>query len=428
MGRFVYTAMDGRGKEKKGRIEAQNEQDAQMKLKEQGLFPTSIAEAKGKKGGGKTKAAKKSGGAKKGKSMFAGGQINLFKPALKQKDLTLFTRQLSTLLEAGLPLVRGLRTLEKQAGKNPVLKDILGEICASVEGGSTFSESLKAHKKSFTKLYVNMIHAGEASGALDEVLTRLAEFMEKSARLKGKIKAALTYPVAVLCIAGVITSGLMIFIVPKFAKIFNDMLAGEPLPGLTQFVMSISDFMKNQYLILFGGIFAFVVTFKMIKKTKSGSFAFDFILIKTPPFSGLVVKASVATFARTLSTLMNAGVSILEALQIVSNTSGNQVVADAVMVVHDAVKEGEGLAEPLESTKVFPGMVVSMVEVGEETGALPEMLARIADTYEEEVDNAVDGMVALIEPAMIVFLAIIVGGIVIALFLPLIKLVEQLGG
>ncbi len=427
MAKFNYTAMDGRGKEKKGRIDAESEQDAQVKLKEQGLFPTSISEASGKQVAKKTGPA--AGPATKRKSaLFAGGQLNLFKPVLKQKDLTLFTRQLSTLLDAGLPLVRGLRTLEKQAGKNIALRDILNEVCASVEGGSTFSEALKNHKKSFTRLYVNMIRAGEASGALEEVLQRLAEFMEKAAKLKSKVKSALTYPIAVLCIAGAITSGLMIFIVPKFAKIFNDMLAGEPLPSLTQFVMDISDIMKNQWYLIFGGIFGVIMLFKVIKSTKGGSFAIDMFLIKTPPINSLVVKAAVAKFARTLCTLMNAGVSILQALQIVRDTTANQCVANAVQVVYDAVKEGEGVAKPLESTKVFPGMVVSMVEVGEETGSLPDMLERIAITYEEEVDNAVEAMVSLIEPIMIIFLAVIVGGIVIALFMPLIKLIDSLGG
>ncbi len=423
MPKFNYVAMDGQGREQKGAIDADNENDASSKLKEKGLFPTSITEDKsgapGKKGGPKDRAVKK----KKKK----GGGLSLMTPILKTKLLCQFTRQLATLLDAGLPLLRGLRTLEKQA-IDPAAKKIFGEIAEDVEGGRTFSEALGRHSKSFNHLYVNMIRAGEASGAMEQVLTRLAEFMEKAARLKAKVKAALTYPLAVLFIALSITSGLMIFIVPKFAKMFDEMLAGEPLPGLTQFVMAISDFMKNRALAgIIGGVIGFIL-FKQAMKTKMGAYAFDYVSIKMPPFSGLVTKVTVARFCSTLGTLMSAGVSILQALLIVRDTAGNAIVSDAVQTVHDAVAEGEGMTKPLQSTKVFPEMVVSMIEVGEETGALPDMLARIAVTYEEEVDNAVEALTSLIEPAMIVFLAIVVGGIVIALFMPLIKLIDSLGG
>ncbi len=420
---YTYAAMDGQGKEQKGRIEAGNENEAASKLKEQGLFPTNIAEARTSGGADKKKGVKTKKAKKKGMTL----NVTFGAQKIKTKQLCTVTRQLATLLDAGLPLVRGLRTLEKQA-KEPALNHVLNDVGNAVEGGLTFSEALNGHPKSFNKLYVNMIRAGEASGALEQVLNRLAEFMEKSARLKSKIKSALTYPVVVLVIALAITSGLMVFIVPKFATIFSEMLSGEPLPGLTAFVMAISDFMTQKFLLGVCILVVLVVIFKMVLKTKSGSYLFDLIAIKMPPFGGLVTKTSVARFCSTLGTLMSSGVSVLNALQIVRDTAGNEVVARAVQVVHDAVKEGEGMTKPLESTQIFPAMVVSMIEVGEETGALPEMLSRISVTYEDEVDNAVEAMTSLIEPVMIVVLAVVIGGIVIALFLPLISLIEKLGG
>jgi type IV pilus assembly protein PilC len=420
MPKFDYVAMDASGKETKGSITADSEAEAQNQLKNQGLFPTSINAGKeDNKKGAKKRGAKKGGG--------ANINISFGAPVIKTKPLCTFTRQLATLLDAGLPLVRALRTLERQA-RDPMVNKVVGAVADSVESGTTFSEALAGHKKSFDKLYVNMVKAGEASGAMEQVLNKLAEFMEKAQRLKSKIKTAMVYPVVVLVIALSITAGLMIFIVPKFAKIFSEMLAGEPLPGLTAFVIKISDMMMNQLHVLIGGAIAIVVVFKVLKKTKQGEYFFDLVAIKMPPFADLVTKSSVARFCSTLGTLMSSGVSVLNALIIVRDTVGNLVVSNAVQVVHDAVKEGEGMTKPLASTEVFPPMVVSMIEVGEETGALPEMLERIAKTYEEEVDNAVEAMTALIEPAMIIFLAIVIGGIVIALFLPLIKLIEQLGG
>jgi type IV pilus assembly protein PilC len=420
MPRFNYTAMDGRGKEQKGKIEAESEQEAVAQLKQKGLFPTSMTAGKG----AKAKAAagpKKAGGG-------GGFNISIGTPSLKLKTLCTFTRQLATLLDAGLPLVRSLHTLEKQAKKDPILKKIVLELAASVEGGGTFSEALSAHPKTFTKLYINMVRAGEASGAMETVLNRLAEFMEKAQRIAGKVKSAMVYPCVVLGVSLTIAGGLMIFIVPKFAKIFDEMLPGEPLPGLTNMLIGTSNFLKDKFLVLVGIVGALVFAFKMFKKTKVGSFVLDVVAMKLPPLNQLTIKTVVARFCRTLGTLMQSGVGVLQALQIVRDTSGNEVVARAIQSVHDAVKDGEGMSKPLEAANVFPGMVVSMIEVGEETGALPEMLARIADNYEEEVDQAVDALTSMIEPIMIVFLAVVVGGIVIGLFLPLVKLIDQLGG
>jgi type IV pilus assembly protein PilC len=424
MAKFQYVAVDSGGKEHKGQIDAENQQEAGGKLKQMGLFPTSIlaprapGAVRGKKGAGGGRATSALGG-------FGAGMLAA---KITRKDLTTMTRQMAVLLEAGLPLVRCLRTLERQAKNNPPLRKVVGNLADSVEGGTTFSEALASHPKSFNRLYVNMVRAGEASGAMETVLKRLAEFMEKAQRVAGKVKSAMVYPILVLSVAGAITSGLMIFIVPKFSKMFEEMLPGEPLPALTQVVIGISNFMKNQAIIMAIGIAASVVVFRLIKMTKLGTFVFDLFVLRVPPFSALVVRTCAARFCRTLGTLMQSGVAVLQALQIVRDTSGNEIVARAIQTVHDAVKEGEGMTRPLDKAGVFPGMVVSMIEVGEETGALPEMLNRIADVYEEEVDRAVDALTSMIEPIMICFLAVIVGGIVIALFLPLVKLIDKLGG
>ena len=423
---FVYTAMDGQGKEQRGRIEAENEQDAAAKLRQQHLFTTSVKEVKSG-GGGPSRAAGPAAGPgqqkKGGFSLFGGGR------AIKKGTLTTMTRQLATLIAAGLPLVRALRTLERQAKNDPNLRRVLGELAASVEGGSTFTEAVASHPKSFDKLYVSMVRAGEASGSLEAVLSRLSEFMEQAQRIAGKVKSAMIYPVVVLFVAMTITAGLMIFIVPKFEKIFKDMLGAKAeLPALTRMVMGISMFMQNHYLLAIIVVVGTIVGVNLFRKTKVGVRVIDIVSIKMPPFNQLVVRATVARFCRTLGTLMQSGVAVLQALQIVKDTAGNEVVSEAVQKVHDSVKEGETMSKPLGACGVFPGMMVSMVEVGEETGALPEMLGRVADIYEEEVDRAVEGMTSLIEPVMIVFLAVIIGGIVIALFLPMIEIIKQIGG
>ena len=414
MARFQYTAVDGNGKEKKGFIEADTDVAATAQLKQQGLFPTSVVQAKTSSG---------KGGA------GAGMGFGLAAPKISTKALTTTTRQLATLLQAGLPLVRAIRTLERQAkGSDPSLNKVLGNLADQVEGGATFSEALTSHPKSFNKLYVSMVRAGEASGAMEVVLVRLAEFMEKAARIAGKVKSALMYPIAVLFIAGTITAGLMIFIVPKFSKMFDEMLPGEPMPAITNFVVGCSNAMANHALSVFAGFVVFIILFKIFLKTKVGIYCFDFIALKMPPFSALVVRNVSARFCRTLGTLMASGVAVLQALQIVKDTAGNELVARAIQSVHDAVKEGEGMTKPLEASGVFPLMLCSMVEVGEETGALPDMLNRVAAVYEEEVDRAVEALTSMIEPLMIAFLAVVVGGIVIAMFAPLVKMIDKLGG
>ncbi len=423
---YQYAAMDATGRERKGQKEAANEEAVTAFLKEQGMFPTSIKQVRKLEQKKAVKQPKKAGDKKKS-AMNININISLGPAVIKTKQLTIFTRQLAILLNAGLPLIRSLRTLEKQS-KDPIIKKILGEVANGVEAGSTFSESLAQHPKSFDKLYLNMVRAGEAAGKLELILDRLASFMEKAARMAGKVKSAMVYPTIVLCIAGAITAGLMIFIVPKFEKIFSELLEGAPLPGLTQLVMSISRFMQEQILVMIGGIVVFVILFKVFARTKFGKYWLDYVKYNMPLFGPIVSKSSISKFSRTLGTLMGSGVPVLNALSIVKETAGNEIVCDGIQKVHDAVKEGETIAGPLNTTKIFPDMVISMIEVGEETGKLPEMLDKIADTYDEEVDNAVGALTSMIEPLMIVFLAVVVGGIVMALFMPLISIIEKLGG
>ncbi len=424
MPKFDYVAMDSRGKETKGTLEVANQSEAIARLKEMNFFPTKVveAESKDKKADAKAKAA--AGGKKKG------GGINIKIPGfggkVKSKVLTVFTRQLATLVDAGLPLLRGLRVLERQE-RNPTLKRILNELAVAIEGGSTFSEALAQHPKVFNRLFVNMVKAGELGGVLEVVLNRLSEFMEKAQKIKGKVVAAMFYPTAVMVVAVGILAILMIFVVPKFEAIFADMLDGASLPQFTRIVLGISRMIKDNTIGTLGILFACFVAFKFFKKTKFGGTLIDRIKLKLPVFGPVLSKVAIARFTRTLGTLVSSGVPILQALTIVKETSGNIIVANAVGAIHESVKEGETITQPLETSKVFPPMVISMVDVGEQTGALPEMLMKIADTYDEEVDNAVAAMTSLLEPIMIVFLAVIVGSIVIALFLPLIVLMDQLG-
>ncbi len=337
-----------------------------------------------------------------------------------------FTRQLATLVGAGMPLLRGLRILLKQE-KSPALRDALTGMGEAVESGSTFSEALAQYPKIFDKLFINMVKAGEAGGVLEVVLERLAEFMEKAEKIKNKVKSAMIYPIVVLCAAGGIVGFLLTNVIPKFQEIFRDLMGGKALPGLTQFVITISTVVTKHGVVLLGVIAVLVVVIKLWKKTANGRLMFDKLKLRMPLFGQLFVKSSVARFTRTLGTLMSSGVPVLQALNIVRETSGNEAVARAIQQVHDAVKEGESMSMPLEASGVFPGMVVSMVDVGEETGALPEMLTRIADNYEDEVDNAVEGITSIIEPVMIVLLAVIVGTIVIAMFVPLISIIGEMG-
>ncbi len=428
MPKFSYVAMDQKGKEQKGTIEVASQNEAIGRVKEMGLFPTKITEVDK----AKEKGAKKSGaGAAKSKGKKKAGSINIKIPGLggkvKSKVLTTFTRQLATLVDAGLPLLRGMRVLEKQE-RNPTLKSVIDELCLAVEGGSTFSEALAQHPKIFNRLYVNMVKAGELGGVLEVVLNRLAEFQEKAQKIKGKVVAAMFYPIAVLVVAVCIMGVLVVFVIPKFKEVFAGLGEGRPLPAFTQFVMSVSDTVRGNIVATLITVTVVVVAFMLFIKTKFGRHVWDKFLLKVPVLGPVISKVAISRFTRTLGTLVSSGVPILQALTIVRDTSGNVIVANAVTAVHESVKEGETITAPLEASGVFPPMVISMVDVGEQTGALPEMMMKIADNFDDEVDNAVAAMTSLLEPIMIIFLAVIVGSIVIAMFLPLIDLMNGLGG
>jgi type IV pilus assembly protein PilC len=428
MPKYDYEALDSRGNKQEGSIEVASQNEAIGRVKEMGLFPTKIAEAakvQEKSSGKKAKAAAKPGG-KKGGGMSINIKIPGFGGKVKPKVLTTFTRQLATLVDAGLPLLRGLRVLEKQE-RNANLKKILAELSLAIEGGSTFSEALAQHPKVFNRLFVNMVKAGELGGVLEVVLKRLSEFSEKAQKIKGKVKAAMFYPVAVMVVAVGIMILLMVMVVPKFKEVFAGM--NMTLPWFTTFVLDVSDIIKNNILVTFGITAVSVVVFLVsINKTKSGRYIWDKFKLKMPALGPVISKVAISRFTRTLGTLVSSGVPILQALTIVKETAGNVIISNAVGKVHESVKEGETITAPLEASGVFPPMVVSMVDVGEQTGALPEMLLKIADNYDEEVDNAVSAMTSLLEPIMIVFLAVIVGSIVIAMFLPLIKMISTMSG
>ncbi|MDE3099761.1 MAG: type II secretion system F family protein [Verrucomicrobiota bacterium] len=427
MPRYEYVALDARGKETKGTLEAGSQNEAIGRVKDMQLFPTRIVEADKvhAKAARKAKPAAKAGGkAGKGLNMNINIKIPGLSGRVKPKVLTAFTRQLATLVDAGLPLLRGLRVLQKQE-RNGTLKVILGELALAIEGGSTFSEALAQHPKVFNRLFVNMVKAGELGGVLEVVLKRLAEFSEKAQKIKSKVKAALFYPVAVSIVAIGILILLMVFIVPRFQSVFSGMEL--KMPWFTTFVLSVSMIMKNHILEALGVVAVVVILFMIItRKTKFGRYVWDKVKLKMPPTGPVISKVAISRFTRTLGTLVSSGVPILQALTIVRDTAGNMIISNAVSKVHESVKEGETITAPLEASGVFPPMVVSMVDVGEQTGALPEMLLRIADNYDEEVDNAVTAMTSLLEPIMIVFLAVMVGSIVIAMFLPLISMISQM--
>ena len=422
MPKFRYVALDSKGKETQGEVDADSQTAALSKIRERGFFPTNVVEedARGsKKKQGPAMSTPRAGGMKM--------ELRLpgFMTRVKPKQLTAFTRQLATLVNAGLPLLRGLQVLNKQE-KNPALKRAVGEMAQAIETGSTFAEALAQHSRIFNKLFVNMIKAGEVGGVLDVVLLRLAEFMEKAQKIKSKIISAMIYPVVVLIMASAILTLLMVFIVPKFQEIFQDLLEGQGLPALTQFVLAVSKTMTVRLPLVIGVIIILVFLVKLIAKSKSGRYLVDRIKLGLPIFGILNRKTAIGRFTRTLGTLMNSGVPVLQALNIVRDTVQNEVIGRAILLVHDSVKEGENMAPPIQASGVFPPMVVSMIEVGEETGELPEMLMKIADSYDDDVDNTVAGLTSIIEPILIICLALVVGTIVIALFLPLVSIIGKL--
>ena len=433
MATFQYIAKDSAGNETRGTIEAGDRNGAIAAVRAQGLFPTALGEVKGaapaaaapKKKGAAPAAAKpaKSAARKEIKIKLPG----FLKGRIKTKVLTQFTRQLATLVNAGLPLMRGIEVLKRQM-KDPQMKEALDGISDNIAAGGTFSESLTAYPKIFDNLYINMVKAGEAGGVLEVVLGRLAEFAEKAEKIKNKVKGAMIYPCVVLVAAVGITWFLLVMVIPKFKQVFNDMLGGAALPAITEMVISASEFMQHNGLVIGAVVFALIVLFKVIGKTEKGAYLIDVLKLKMPVTGTLAQRSAVSKFTRTLGTLLSSGVPILQSLSITRDTTGNRVLMNAIQNIHDSVKEGESMTQPLSQCKVFPPMVVSMVEVGEETGALADMLTRIANTYDDEVDNAVAGMTAAIEPALIIVLAVVVGTIVIAMFLPMIKIISSVSG
>lgn len=415
MANFEYIALDAKGTETTGTIKANDEADAISQLRKSGLYPTQVVPA-GK--GGVSSAAKKRAKKAQGKGTKVGGRV-------KSKVLMIFTRQLATLVDAGLPLLRGLSVLGKQE-KNRVMAGTINHLADAVAGGSTFSESLGQHPKIFDKLYINMVKAGELGGVLELVLLRLAEYQEKAQKLKNRIVSAMVYPIIVIVIAVAILVFLMAVIVPRFERIFQEMLGDKPLPAITQVVIGISRWVQDQWLIVLVIGAVLYAGWKVFSMTKGGRLVIDRMKLKLPVFGPVQLKSSISRFTRTLGTLVTSGVPILQALNITRDTSGNVIVANAIDKVHEAVREGESVVAPLEASKIFPPMVISMVDVGEETGQLPDMLLKIADVYDDEVDNAVDAMTSMIEPIMIVFLALIVGTIVIALFMPMISIITEM--
>ncbi len=430
MASYSYVALDSAGKEKTGTISAGSHDDAVGKIREKGLFPTQVTEGAAD-AGGKKAGRKGGGGAGKGKKKGGGGGLNAeirlpsFMARVKTKTLMVLTRQLATLVNAGLPLLRCLQVLQRQE-RNPNLKRVLGEVADSVQTGNTFAESLAQHPRIFNRLYVNMIKAGEVGGVMDVVLVRLAEFMEKAQRIRSKVISAMIYPIVVLFVAFAILTFLMIVVIPKFEEIFADLLEGQAMPALTQVVLNISRGFTGKLPFIIAAIVGVVLLLKLMRRFYRTRLILDHVKLRMPIFGVLVRKTAIARFTRTLGTLMSSGVPVLQALNIVRDTAGNEVIATAVGRIHDAVKEGENMAPPIENTGVFPPIVVSMVEVGEETGDLPDMLMKIADSYEDDVDNTVSGLTSIIEPILIVMLALIVGVIVIALFLPLISVIGKL--
>ncbi len=414
---YKYEAMDHAGAEVTGTIEAESEADAQQVIREQDLFVTKITED------GRKKKKKKDKGDKKGgpRRRKAGGGFSI--GGVGAKQLCTFTRQLSTLQDAGLPILRSLMILEGQSKPGPLKNSLIGVI-EDIEGGSTLSEAMAKQPKAFDDLYVNMVKAGEAGGALEVILQRLAEFKERAQSLKRKVIGAMIYPAAVITVAIAIVSGIMIFIIPKFKKIFLGF--DVELPDITIMLLNASDWFATYWWVLILAPVAFVLMIKLIKKNKTGAFVIDWIALKIPLMGKILQKSTIARTMRTLGTLIASGVPILEALTIARDTAGNNVFKRAFDNIHSAIREGESIAVPLREARIVDDMVVNMVDVGEETGALDTMMYKVAEVYDEEVAVAVDGLISMLEPIMVVVLGLIVGFIVIALFMPLVKLLNEL--
>ncbi len=411
MPKFAYKALNKEGKEIFGIIEADSQALAINDVRSIGLYPTHVREAR-KSDERRVRRDK-------------GGLGELYFGGVKTKEIVVMTRQLATLIDAGLPLLRSLNVLIAQQ-KPSKMRDTLREISSDVQSGSTFSEALAKHPKVFDRLFVNMVRAGEVGGMLETVLNRLAVFMERRQALKRRVRGALIYPIAVVVIASGIVAFLLVKVVPVFAEIFGDF--GATLPAPTRFLIACGDFMQHRWWLLLVVINSIIITIKLMSKSATVKRVMDRVVLKLPLVGDLVTKVAVARFARTLGTLITSGVPILQALKITKETIGNEVVQNAVQKVHDSIKEGDTIAAPLDEAKVFPSMVVNMIDVGEETGSLDAMLMKVADIYDAEVEAAVEAMLALMEPVIIVLLGGVIGFIVVALYLPIFSLGDVVSG
>jgi type IV pilus assembly protein PilC len=406
MATFAYVGRTRSGVVKKGELSAKTRDEAVNQLRKQSVVVTSLAE---KSGGG-------------------GFNVNIsFGSGLTDKDLVVFTRQFGTMINAGLPLVQCLEILSTQS-ENKVLRETIGEVKTHVEAGSTFSDALRRYPKVFDDLYVNLVHAGEVGGLLDTILTRLAKYIEKAMKLKGQIKSAMIYPSAILGVAVVVIAVLMIWVIPIFAKMFNELSGGKMgLPGPTQLVIDISNVFTSYWWAMLISIGAIVFGIKKYYSTSQGRMAIDKLLLKAPVFGDLIRKASVAKFTRTLGTLLASGVPLLDGMTICAKTAGNKVIEETLINARISISGGKTIADPLAASGVFPKMVTHMIAVGESTGALDAMLGKIADFYEDEVDQAVASLTSLLEPIMMVFLGIVIGFIVVAMYLPIFKMSDAIG-
>jgi type IV pilus assembly protein PilC len=400
---YVWKGVNRKGQKKRGEMDADNENFVRLALKRQGVEPSSVKP--------------------KPKDVFA--NIKLFQPKVSEKDIVVMTRQFATMIDAGLPLVQCLDILYSQQD-NRTFKRILKQIKDDVEGGSTFADALKKHPDVFDDLFVNLVAAGEIGGILDVILNRLANYIEKAAKLKKKVKGAMVYPAVVMIVAFVVVAVILIFVIPVFQQMFADF--GRALPAPTQFVVTLSHFVKNYIIYMVVGAFIFLFAFRRFYRTERGRSLVDELVLRAPVFGMLIRKVAVAKFTRTLGTMISSGVPILDSLEIVAATAGNKTIENAIRETRLSITEGRTIAEPLAESAVFPSMVVQMISVGEATGALDTMLTKIADFYDEEVDAAVEALTAMLEPFMMVFLGGTIGGLVISMYLPIFQMAGGVGG
>jgi type IV pilus assembly protein PilC len=400
---FLWQGKNRKGETQKGEMESISEEAVRASLTRMRITPTKIK--------------------KKPKDLFA--NIAFLQPKVKEADIIIFAKQFSTMIDAGLPIIQCLDILHSQQD-NPTFKKMIKEIKESVEGGATFAETLKKYPDQFDDLFVNMIHAGEVGGILDIILRRLSAFMEKAAKLKAQVKGAMTYPIITLVVAFIVVAVILVFVIPVFQEMFADF--GGELPAMTQFVVSLSEVVKKKILYIIIAIVGFIFAFKKFYSTEKGRAWVDDLSLKLPIFGDLIRKVAVAKFTRTMGTMLASGVAILDALDIVSKTAGNKTIERAVVNVRSGIAEGRTMADPLAESGVFPSMVCQMISVGESTGALDAMLEKIADFYDDEVDQAVENLTSAIEPVMMVFMGVLIGGLVIAMYLPIFKMAGAIGG